>query len=325
MELREAEPSTDDRQSSYRRRYVAARVVLRIRVRRQARAHQVPVAVRALHAPDRRPELALARPRRRERRLLARVRVRPRVARPRARSVCGACLSGLSSRSAVPARSRGSPRGSRSARRRTGRARPSTRSPSARSSACRPPGTTPSARGSRSPSAASRCPPPRRRRVALSARGSTMHSCATRPFAPLYSTGIVRLEPLRDVVRVEDRDLRRVASAPRRPSCRCTSSRSAGCSRCPTARRDTAPTACVPARRHDRMARQERREVLRHADRSHARTAAAVRNAERLVQVQVADVGADVARPAQADHRVHVRAVHVHLAAVLVHDRADLA
>jgi hypothetical protein len=50
-----------------------------------------------------------------------------------------------------------------------------------------------------------------------------------------------------------------------------------------------------------------------------------VRDAERLVQVQVADVGADVAGAAEADLGVHVGAVHVHLAAVLVHDPADLA
>ena len=36
-------------------------------------------------------------------------------------------------------------------------------------------------------------------------------------------------------------------------------------------------------------------------------------------------VRADVARPAQPDHRVHVRAVHVDLPAVLVHDLTDLA
>ena len=66
---------------------------------------------------------------------------------------------------------------------------------------------------------------------------------------------------------------------------------------------------------------QERREVLRDADRAHAGAAAAVRDAERLVQVEVADVGADVAGAAEADLRVHVRAVHVDLAAVLVDDR----
>ena len=55
-------------------------------------------------------------------------------------------------------------------------------------------------------------------------------------------------------------------------------------------------------------------------DRPHARAAAAVRNRKRLVQVQVTDVGADRRRARQPDLRVHVRAVHVHLAAVLVHD-----
>ena len=42
------------------------------------------------------------------------------------------------------------------------------------------------------------------------------------------------------------------------------------------------------------------------------------------MQVEVADVGADVARPAEAHLGVHVGAVHVDLAAVLVHDPADL-
>ena len=54
--------------------------------------------------------------------------------------------------------------------------------------------------------------------------------------------------------------------------------------------------ACVAAGLHHRVAGQEGHEVLRHADRAHARAAAAVRDAEGLVQVQVADVGADVAR-----------------------------
>ena len=49
-------------------------------------------------------------------------------------------------------------------------------------------------------------------------------------------------------------------------------------------------------RRCDGIARQERREVLGDRDRAHARTAAAVRDAEGLVQVQVADVGADPRR-----------------------------
>ena len=43
------------------------------------------------------------------------------------------------------------------------------------------------------------------------------------------------------------------------------------------------------------------------------------------MQVQVRDVGAELARPGQPDHRVEVRAVDVDLAAGVVHERADLA
>ena len=86
----------------------------------------------------------------------------------------------------------------------------------------------------------------------------------------------------------------------------------------------TAPTGFLAAEVHHRMARQELDQVLRHADRAHARAAAAVRDAEGLVQVQVADVGADVAGAAEADLGVEVGAVHVDLAAVGVDDLADL-
>ena len=151
----------------------------------------------------------------------------------------------------------------------------------------------------------------------LSARGIDDALVRDRAVLAPVQHRIVRLQPLRDVVRVEDRDLRRVRRALRRPSCRCTSSRSAGCSRCPTAPPTPRRLPCLPPVVHDRIARQEVDEMLRHADRPHARAAAAVRDAERLVQVEMADVGADVARTRQADHRVHVRAVHIHLPAVL--------
>jgi len=39
----------------------------------------------------------------------------------------------------------------------------------------------------------------------------------------------------------------------------------------------------------------------------------------------MADVGTEVAWPAKTDLRVHIRAVHVNLAAATVHDLADLA
>ena len=70
---------------------------------------------------------------------------------------------------------------------------------------------------------------------------------------------------------------------------------------------------------------QERGEVGAHRHGADARSAAAVGDAERLVQVEVADVGAEPARPGEADERVEVGAVDVHLAAVVVDDGAQLA
>ena len=76
--------------------------------------------------------------------------------------------------------------------------------------------------------------------------------------------------------------------------------------------------------RHDRVVREERPEVGGDTDRPHPRPPAAVRDAKRLVEVQVAHIGAHVGRPAQPHLGVHVGAVHVHLAAVRVHDLAHL-
>src|ERR1700674_2959189 len=61
------------------------------------------------------------------------------------------------------------------------------------------------------------------------------------------------------------------------------------------------------------------------ADRSHAGAAAAMRNAERLVQIEMADIGAVIAGPRQPDLRIHVGAVEIDLAAMAMHDVADLA
>ena len=88
---------------------------------------------------------------------------------------------------------------------------------------------------------------------------------------------------------------------------------------------ETGPIASLAAGRHHRMPGQERRQVRGDADRPHARAAAAVRDAEGLVEVEVADVGAVVARPAEPHLGVHVGAVQVDLAAVVVDDPADVA
>ena len=73
------------------------------------------------------------------------------------------------------------------------------------------------------------------------------------------------------------------------------------------------------------MGGQEGREVGPHADGTDPRPAAAVGDAERLVQVEVADVAAEAARLGHADERVEVGAVDVHLPTVLVDDVAQLA
>merc|ERR1719191_1986354 len=82
--------------------------------------------------------------------------------------------------------------------------------------------------------------------------------------------------------------------------------------------------AASPSRLHDGVAREERGEVLPAADGPQARPAAAVGNAEGLVEVEVADVGADHPWGGKPQLSIHVRAVHVDLAAVLVDDVADL-
>ena len=91
---------------------------------------------------------------------------------------------------------------------------------------------------------------------------------------------------------------------------------------------ETAPPSKTPPRvvraLRERMPRQVRREVRLRRDRPDARSAAAVRDRERLVEVQVRDVAAEVAEAGVAEQRVEVRAVDVHLAARIVHGLRDL-
>jgi hypothetical protein len=71
------------------------------------------------------------------------------------------------------------------------------------------------------------------------------------------------------------------------------------------------------------VAGQERCQMFGDADRTHARSAAAMRNRKSLVQVQMADIRTDVSRAGQADLRVHVGTIHVNLAAIGVDDAGD--
>src|SRR5580704_14861727 len=70
---------------------------------------------------------------------------------------------------------------------------------------------------------------------------------------------------------------------------------------------------------------QERRKVRLDADRAHAGATAAMRNTERLVQVEMADIGAVVAGPRQSDLRIQIRTVEIDLPTMAMHDVADFA
>ena len=72
------------------------------------------------------------------------------------------------------------------------------------------------------------------------------------------------------------------------------------------------------------MARQEGREMRRHTDGAHPRPAAAVGDAEGLVQVEMRHVRAELPGQAQPEQGVEIGAVHVDLTAVAVNHLADL-
>ena len=55
------------------------------------------------------------------------------------------------------------------------------------------------------------------------------------------------------------------------------------------------------------------------------RSATAVRNAKRFVQIQVRHIATELARLGRADQCIHVGAIDIHLAAVLMHDLADFS
>ncbi len=156
-------------------------------------------------------------------------------------------------------------------------------------------------------------------------RRSMMHSWATRPSRPGVEHRVVRLEALGDVVGVEDGHL----GGPAQPvgahhaDVRPRDGQDAG--RAPRGGRDRPGPGRRPGLGHERVVRQEGGQVRADADRADARAAAAVGDAERLVQVEVRHVGAEAARAGQADHGVEVGAVEVHLPAGVVHRGADLA
>ena len=89
-------------------------------------------------------------------------------------------------------------------------------------------------------------------------------------------------------------------------------------------RRDRPDTRRRAGLGSERVVGQVRGQVGAHGHRTDSGAAATVRDAEGLVQVEVGDVGAELARLGQPDERVEVGAVDVDLAAGVVDETAQL-
>ena len=134
----------------------------------------------------------------------------------------------------------------------------------------------------------------------------------------------MRLQAVGHVVGVEDRDPRRLEQA-RRPHERDVGPGDGQDQGAPPGSRGDGADARAGTRLRDQgMVGQERRQMRLDADRADAGAAAAVGDAEGLVQVEVHHVGAELGGPADPHHSVEVGAVHVDLTAVRVDDAADV-
>ena len=76
---------------------------------------------------------------------------------------------------------------------------------------------------------------------------------------------------------------------------------------------------------NQRVRGEELRQVCSHADRTNTGTTTTVRHCEGLVEVQVADVSADITRIGQTYLSVHICTVHIYLTTSVVHCVNDLA
>mmetsp|Transcript_1965 Transcript_1965/g.4343 ORF Transcript_1965/g.4343 Transcript_1965/m.4343 type:complete len:252 (-) Transcript_1965:1026-1781(-) len=134
---------------------------------------------------------------------------------------------------------------------------------------------------------------------------------------------VVWRQPGLHVIRVEDGVPRGVSDAfhakhraehPRNASDACLTPRS---------RRDCTQVSSRGWRDHG-VVGQVRCEVLTDTDGAKAWTAATMGNAEGLVEVQVAHIRANHARGREAKLGIHICPIHVDLAAIFMHDLADL-
>ena len=65
--------------------------------------------------------------------------------------------------------------------------------------------------------------------------------------------------------------------------------------------------------------------MLRNADRAYTRTTTAVRHCEGLVQIEVANVGTDIAGVSQTNLCVHISTIHIYLTTSVVNSIYNLA
>ena len=141
--------------------------------------------------------------------------------------------------------------------------------------------------------------------------------------APRVEHGIVRRKPLGDVIRRKNRRLGRRFQPVGAHHCDVhpRNRQNAGTA----VRRRRNGSDCIRPSVEHAVPGEELCQVRADRDRPDAGTAATVRNAERLVQIQVRYVGPECAGRGQAHERIQVRSVDVYLAAMRMHDVADIA
>src|SRR5665811_1878553 len=133
-----------------------------------------------------------------------------------------------------------------------------------------------------------------------------------------------RVESGRDVVGVENRYLGGGTETLRSHQRKVGPGDRQDTGRSPGSGRYRADTVLVAGQvMNERMPGEERSEMSLHRDGTHTGPAAAVRDRERLVQIEVRHVAPERTRLCESHHGVHVRPVDVDLTAVFVNDVAD--
>jgi hypothetical protein len=73
------------------------------------------------------------------------------------------------------------------------------------------------------------------------------------------------------------------------------------------------------------MSREKRQQMRCHPNRTNTRPTTTVRDAEGLVQIEVADISPKGARPAEPNLSVQIGSIEIDLPTVLMHERTDFS